>query len=188
MENAFSNCLLQYSKTTKTLRIWRPKVTDCFAIEHFGLWGPYFLEDGVTVPVTSDHYCEMLAHFLRPKDTDLLQGHDHDDLIDFLSLSSFFSLPLPIGEMFLPHPALSYFSIDYLSNTRVSVVLLLVWSTALEVMCHRITKIFKFIKSNNSFPKIRVSSVILTPFVKQCSLFTLQFAQTFRTASKIVMH
>jgi len=34
----------------------------------FGLWGLYFFEEeGVTVTVTSDRYCDMLQNFLRPK-------------------------------------------------------------------------------------------------------------------------
>ena len=56
-----------------------PKVTVGCAVGNFGVWGPYFFEeDGVTVTVTSDRYCKMLEHFLRPKVTDLL--NDQEDL------------------------------------------------------------------------------------------------------------
>ena len=29
--------------------------------------GPYFFDEGVTVSMTSDRYCDMLENFLRPK-------------------------------------------------------------------------------------------------------------------------
>ena len=45
-----------------------PRVTVWCAIAEFGMWGPYFFEEeGVTLTVTSDRYCDMLRNFLRPK-------------------------------------------------------------------------------------------------------------------------
>ena len=45
-----------------------PKVTVWCAMGSFGVWGPYFFEEeGATVTVTSDRYCEMLERFFRQK-------------------------------------------------------------------------------------------------------------------------
>ena len=42
-----------------------PRVTVWCAIAEFGMWGLYFFEEeGVTVTVTSDRYCDMLRNFL----------------------------------------------------------------------------------------------------------------------------
>ena len=50
------------------VRCIAPRVTVWCAIAEFGVWGPYFFEEeGVTVTVTSDQYCDMLQNFLRPK-------------------------------------------------------------------------------------------------------------------------
>ena len=44
-----------------------PHVTDWCAIAEFGVWGLYFFEEeGVTVTVTSDRYCDMLQNFCGP--------------------------------------------------------------------------------------------------------------------------
>jgi len=44
------------------------RVTVWCAIAKFGMWGLYFFEEeGVTVTVTSDQYCDMLQNVLRPK-------------------------------------------------------------------------------------------------------------------------
>ena len=44
-------------------------------------WGPYFFEEeGATVTVTSDRYCEMLERFLRPKVAQLLADYEPDDV------------------------------------------------------------------------------------------------------------
>ena len=54
-----------------------PKVTVWCAMGSFGVWGPYFFEEGgATVTVTSDRYCEMLERFLRPKVAQLLADHE----------------------------------------------------------------------------------------------------------------
>ena len=43
--------------------------------------GPYFFEEeGSTVTITLDHYCEMLKRFLRPKIIRLLADHNPDDV------------------------------------------------------------------------------------------------------------
>ena len=56
-----------------------PKVTVWCAMGSFGVWGPYFFEEGgATVTVTSDRYCEMLERFLRPKVAQLLADHEPD--------------------------------------------------------------------------------------------------------------
>ena len=56
-----------------------PKVTVWYAMGSFGVWGPYFFEEGgATVTVTSDRYCEMLERFLRPKVAQLLADHEPD--------------------------------------------------------------------------------------------------------------
>ena len=45
-----------------------PRVTLWCAIVEIGVWGLHFFEEeGVTVTVTSDRYCDMLQNFLRPK-------------------------------------------------------------------------------------------------------------------------
>ena len=47
----------------------------------FGVWGSYFFEEeGATVTVTSDHYCEMLERFLHPKIAQLLADYEPDDV------------------------------------------------------------------------------------------------------------
>ena len=46
---------------------------------NFSIWGPYFFEEeGSTVTITSDHYCEMLERFLCPKAIWLLADHNPD--------------------------------------------------------------------------------------------------------------
>ena len=58
-----------------------PKVTAGCAMGNFGVWGPYFFEEeGSTVTVTSDRYCEMLERFLRPKVIQLLADRNPDDV------------------------------------------------------------------------------------------------------------
>ena len=58
-----------------------PKVTVWCAMASFGVWGPYFFEEeGATVTVTSDRYCEMLERFLRPKVAQLLADYEPDDV------------------------------------------------------------------------------------------------------------
>ena len=44
-----------------------PQVTVWRAVAEFGIWGPYFFEEDVTVTVNSDRYCVMLKTFLIPK-------------------------------------------------------------------------------------------------------------------------
>ncbi|GFW71759.1 DUF4817 domain-containing protein [Trichonephila clavipes] len=44
-----------------------PRVAVWCAVAEFGMWGPYFFEDKLTVTITSDHYCHMIETFLRPK-------------------------------------------------------------------------------------------------------------------------
>ena len=45
-----------------------PRVTVWCAVGSFGVWGPYFFEEGgVTVSVTADRYIAMLHNFLEPK-------------------------------------------------------------------------------------------------------------------------
>ena len=45
-----------------------PKVTVWCAMGSFGVWGPYFFEEGgATVTVTSDRYCEMLEEISSSK-------------------------------------------------------------------------------------------------------------------------
>jgi len=45
-----------------------PKVIVWCALSTVGIVGPYFFEeDGFTVTITSNQYCEMLENFLRPK-------------------------------------------------------------------------------------------------------------------------
>jgi len=45
-----------------------PRVTVWCAMVEFGVWGPHFFEEeGVTVTVTSDRYCDTLQNFLWPK-------------------------------------------------------------------------------------------------------------------------
>ena len=58
-----------------------PKVTVWCAMGSFGVCGPYFFkEEGATVTVTSNRYCEMLERFLRPKVAQLLAGYEPDDV------------------------------------------------------------------------------------------------------------
>ena len=58
-----------------------PKVTVWCAMDSFGVWGPYFFEEeGATVIVTSDRYCEMLERFLHPKVSQLLADYEPDDV------------------------------------------------------------------------------------------------------------
>ena len=58
-----------------------PKVTVWCAMGSFEVWGPYFFEEeGATVTVTSDRYCEMLERFLRPKVAQLLADYEPDDV------------------------------------------------------------------------------------------------------------
>ena len=58
-----------------------PKVTVWCAMGSFGVWGPYFFEEeGATVTVTLDRYCEMLERFLRPKVAQLLADYEPDDV------------------------------------------------------------------------------------------------------------
>ena len=58
-----------------------PKVTVWCAMGNFGVWGPYFFEEeGSTVTVTSDRYCEMLERFLCPKVIRLLTDHNPDNV------------------------------------------------------------------------------------------------------------
>ena len=39
-----------------------------YAVANFGVWGPYFFEEGEkVVSVTSAHYVHMLQNFLMPK-------------------------------------------------------------------------------------------------------------------------
>ena len=46
----------------------------------FRVCGPHFFKDeGATVTVTSDRYCEMLKRFLHPKVTQLLADLEPDD-------------------------------------------------------------------------------------------------------------
>ena len=42
--------------------------------------GYFFKEEGATVTVTSDCYCEMLERFLRPKVAQLLANYEPDDV------------------------------------------------------------------------------------------------------------
>ena len=57
------------------------KVTVWCAIGDFGVWGPYFFEEeGVTVTVTSDRYCELLERFLQPKVVQLIAAHHPEDV------------------------------------------------------------------------------------------------------------
>ena len=45
------------------------------------MWDPFFFEEeGATVTVTLDRYCEMLDRFLRPKVTQLLADYEPDDV------------------------------------------------------------------------------------------------------------
>ena len=47
----------------------------------FGEWSPYFFEEeGATVTVTSDRYCEMLERFLRSKVAQLLADYEPDNV------------------------------------------------------------------------------------------------------------
>lgn len=58
-----------------------PKVTVWCAIFAYGVWGPYFFEeDGTTVTVTSNRYCEMLEHFLRPKLNDFFHEYGQQNV------------------------------------------------------------------------------------------------------------
>ena len=58
-----------------------PKVTVWCAMGSFGVGSPYFFEEeGATVTVTSDRYCEMLERFLRPKVAQLLADYEPDDV------------------------------------------------------------------------------------------------------------
>ena len=58
-----------------------PKVTVWCTMGSFGVWGPYFFEEeGATVTVTSERYCEMLERFLRPKVAQLLADYEPDDV------------------------------------------------------------------------------------------------------------
>ena len=58
-----------------------PKVTVWCAMGSFGVCGSYFFEEeGATVTVTSDRYCEMLERFLRPKVAQLLADYEPDDV------------------------------------------------------------------------------------------------------------
>ena len=54
-----------------------PFVTVWCAVGSFGVWGPYFFEEGgVTVTVTADRYVDMLRNFLEPK----LRELEHSDV------------------------------------------------------------------------------------------------------------
>jgi hypothetical protein len=58
-----------------------PKVTVWCAIFEFGVWSPYFFEEGdFTVTVISDRYCAMLENFLRPKLGDLIDEHGAENV------------------------------------------------------------------------------------------------------------
>lgn len=54
-----------------------PRVTVWCAVGSFGVWGPYFFEEGgVAVTVTADRYVDMLRNFLEPK----LRELDHPNV------------------------------------------------------------------------------------------------------------
>ena len=71
----------RYWSQNNPREVHSPKVNVWCAMGSFGVWGPYFFEEeGATVTVTSDRYCEMLERFLRPKVAQLLADYEPDDV------------------------------------------------------------------------------------------------------------
>jgi hypothetical protein len=56
-----------------------PKVTVWCTLSSIGIIGPYFFEEGVTVTVNANRYCDMLENFLRPKKDEYGEEHNLED-------------------------------------------------------------------------------------------------------------
>ena len=77
------NCRYWASENPRELHqrpLHSPKVTVWCAVSAIGIIGPYFFqEDGITVTVTSQRYCNMLEEFLRPKLEEYGEEHNTED-------------------------------------------------------------------------------------------------------------